>query len=100
MDQADVRLIDGCYEDRLEGSVRLLVCSEFIKLILVSTSDVRYLQTSGAGGDRGVLARVCWRIKRYPGLSVVDCRFNCEEKQSQPAVVAMGINRRRVCVQF
>ena len=52
---ADVRLIDGCDEDRLEGLVRLLVCLEFIKLILVPTSDVRYLQTSGAGGDHGVL---------------------------------------------
>ena len=55
----DVRLIDGCDEDRLEGSVRLMVCLELIKLILVPTSDVRYLQTSGSGGDRGVLARVC-----------------------------------------
>ena len=90
----DIRLIDGCNEDRLEGSVRLLVCLEFIKLILVPTSDVHYLQTSGAGGDCGVLARVCWRIERLRGLSVVDCRFDHKEEQSQPDVSAMGINRR------
>ena len=99
-ERSDVRLIDGCDDDCLEGSVRLLVCLEFIKLILVPTSDVCYLQTSRAGGYRGVLARVYWRIKRFRGLSVVDCRFDREEQQSQPAVAAMGINRRRVCVQF
>ena len=64
------------------------------------TSDVRYFQTSGAGGGRGVFARVCWRIEFFCGLGVVDCWFDREEQQSQPDVSAMGINRRRVCVQF
>ena len=78
----------------------MLICLEFVELILVPTSDIRNLRTSGAVGDRRILTRVCWRNERYCGLSVVDCQFNREEQHSQPAVAAMGINRRRVCVQF
>ena len=99
-EQADVILIDRCNEDCFEGPVRLLICVEFVELVLVPTSDIRNLRTSEAVGDRRILIRVCWRKERYRGLRVVDCRIDCEEQQSQPAVAAMGINGRRVCIHF